>query len=304
MPTPVILDTDIGSDIDDTWALAHLLRSPELDLKLVLVASGDMPFRATVAAKFLQACGRTDIPVGLGVRGVTEAAFRNQEPWIKGYDLTQYPGEVVDDGVARMIQLIRDSPEPVTVIAIAPAMNIAEALRRAPDIASKARFVGMFGSFDRGYGASKTVSAETNVRVDPAAARVTLSAPWIDILITPLDTCGTTILTGELYRRIWSATDDPILRAVIENYCVFAPRVSWLHCDFFAVRSTTLFDCVAVYLAYQESLVEIETIRYRVTNDGYTIRDPSGDLVARVALRWRDEPAFLRHLADRLLGGA
>ena len=32
---PVILDTDIGGDIDDTWALAMLLKSPELDLKLV-----------------------------------------------------------------------------------------------------------------------------------------------------------------------------------------------------------------------------------------------------------------------------
>ncbi len=34
-PIPVILDTDIGADIDDTWALAILLRSSELDLKLV-----------------------------------------------------------------------------------------------------------------------------------------------------------------------------------------------------------------------------------------------------------------------------
>ena len=42
--------------------------------------------------------------------------------------------------------------------------------------------------------------------------------------------------------------NDPLLRAVIESYCVFAPRVSWMECDFFATRSTTLFDCVAVYL--------------------------------------------------------
>lgn len=33
---PVVLDTDLGSDIDDTWALAMLLRSPELDVKLIL----------------------------------------------------------------------------------------------------------------------------------------------------------------------------------------------------------------------------------------------------------------------------
>ena len=47
---PVILDTDIGNDIDDTWALGQLLNSPELDLKLVLTSTGDTEYRARVAA--------------------------------------------------------------------------------------------------------------------------------------------------------------------------------------------------------------------------------------------------------------
>ena len=49
---PVILDTDIGNDIDDTWALGQLLNSPELDLKLVLTSTGDTEYRARVAATF------------------------------------------------------------------------------------------------------------------------------------------------------------------------------------------------------------------------------------------------------------
>ena len=36
MPVPVILDTDIGFDVDDVWALAFMLRCPELDVKLVI----------------------------------------------------------------------------------------------------------------------------------------------------------------------------------------------------------------------------------------------------------------------------
>ena len=63
---PVVLATDIGTDIDDTWALAMLLRSPELDLKLVLTETGDPRYRAAVAAKFLEAAGRSDVPIGLG----------------------------------------------------------------------------------------------------------------------------------------------------------------------------------------------------------------------------------------------
>ena len=54
---PVVFVTDIGTDIDDTWALAMLLRCPELDLKLVLTDSNDTQHRALVAAKFLEARG-------------------------------------------------------------------------------------------------------------------------------------------------------------------------------------------------------------------------------------------------------
>src|SRR3974377_591872 len=48
--TPVLLDTDIGDDIDDTWALALLLKSPELDLKLVVTDFGNTVYRAKIAA--------------------------------------------------------------------------------------------------------------------------------------------------------------------------------------------------------------------------------------------------------------
>ena len=59
---PVILDTDIGDDIDDTWALVLLLKSPELDLKLVVGDQGKPLYRARLIAKLLQVAG-------LGCRG-------------------------------------------------------------------------------------------------------------------------------------------------------------------------------------------------------------------------------------------
>ncbi len=129
-----------------------------------------------------------------------------------------------------------------------------------------------------------------------------MAAPWIDVLLTPLDTCNFAVLDGANYHRIWSATHDPALRALIENYCVFAPRVDWMHCDYFAVRSTVLFDCVAVYLAYAEDYVNTETFRFRITDDGYTVRDNEGPFSARVAMTWKNLPAFHDHLTARLLG--
>ncbi len=66
MPIPVILDTDIGGDIDDTWALALLLRRPALDLRLVVTNTGDTAYRARLAAKLLDVAGRDDVPVAAG----------------------------------------------------------------------------------------------------------------------------------------------------------------------------------------------------------------------------------------------
>jgi inosine-uridine nucleoside N-ribohydrolase len=297
---PVILDTDIGTDIDDSWALAYLLRSPELDLKLVLTETGDTRYRARIAAKLLQRAGRTDVPVGIGLPGTMGEAEKNLDPWVRNYDLNKYPGRVAKDGIGALIDTVMHSPEPVTIIAIGAVPNLAEALTREPRIAARCRFVGMHGSFDVGYGGKGPAVAEANVRGNPAALRSVLAAPWQDILLTPLDTCGCVTLSGNDYARIWGSMNDPLLRAVIENYCVFAPRVSWMECDFFATRSTVLFDCVAVYLATSEHLVEIETVPFRVTEDGFTIREPHG-LRARVALRWKDESAFEKLLAQRLL---
>ena len=150
---PVVLDTDIGTDIDDTWALVQLLRSPELDLKLVLTDTEDTLYRAKIAAKFLEAAGRSDIAVGIGLNQGPMATGRdNQLPWIARYDLKKYPGRVHEDGIKALIDLVMASPEPVTIIAIGAVPNLARALQLEPRIAAKCRFVGMHGSFDKGYG--------------------------------------------------------------------------------------------------------------------------------------------------------
>src|SRR5262245_14824798 len=63
---PVILDTDIGTDLDDVFALALILASPELDLRAVTTVSGDAHTRARLVCRLLQAVGRTEVPVAAG----------------------------------------------------------------------------------------------------------------------------------------------------------------------------------------------------------------------------------------------
>jgi inosine-uridine nucleoside N-ribohydrolase len=299
--TPVVLVTDIGSDIDDSWALALALRSPELDLKLVLTDPSDTQYRAIVAAKFLEDSGHGDVPIGIGDNtGPKGDDSKTLTPWIAGYDTAKYPGKIYQDGIGALIDVVNRSPVPVTIIAIGPMHSLAMALKRAPEIAAKCRLVGMYGSFDVGYGGGAP-SAETNVRVDPGALRAALSAPWRDVLLTPLDTCGSVSLGGDRYHAIWSATADPMLRTLIGSYCIFAPRQTWMKCDYFTTRSTTLFDCVAVYLAYSEDLVDTETITFEITDDGFTRRSSAGPFKARVAIRWKNRDGFEAQLAGRLL---
>jgi purine nucleosidase len=63
----VLLDTDIGDDIDDALALALILRSPEIELQGVTTVFGDTQLRARLAAHLLQVFGREDVPVAIGI---------------------------------------------------------------------------------------------------------------------------------------------------------------------------------------------------------------------------------------------
>jgi inosine-uridine nucleoside N-ribohydrolase len=291
---PVIFDTDIGDDIDDTWALVMLLRSPELDLKLVTTDYGNTVYRAKIVAKLLEKAGRTDVPVGVGIKQNDKEG--GQAPWVSGYDLTKYPGKVHQDGVQAMIDLIMNSPEPITVVCVCPMPNIQAALKREPRIAQKARFIGMHGSLRRGYDGKNEVQAEWNVKADPAACRAGLSAAW-DITITPLDTCGLVRLKGDKYAAIRDS-NDPLVQTLVENYRIWCGKDP-KRAD---KESSILFDTVAVYLAFSQDLLKMETLPVTVTDDGFTRIDEKGRKM-RCAMEWKDLGAYEDFLVRRLLTG-
>ena len=297
--TPVIFDTDIGDDIDDTWALALLLRCPELDVKLIATEMGKGHYRAKLTAKLLEIAGRTDIPIAIG-HGPFEGTG-GQQQWVEQFDLDSYAGTVHDDGVRAMIDVIMQSNQPVTVIAVGPVPSLAEAMRREPSIASRACFVGMHGSVRKGYGGSDKVAAEYNVKADASACQTVFTSPW-EMTITPLDTCGIVNLTGGNFARVRDS-DDPLLEALVENYYIWAENTEWFadRRSQMRERSSTLFDTVAVYLAITDQLCNIETLPIRVTDEGMTIVDPAARKM-HVATNWKDLGAFEDWLVERLTG--
>ncbi|MDH3266559.1 MAG: nucleoside hydrolase [Gammaproteobacteria bacterium] len=295
---PVILDTDIGDDIDDTWALLMLLRMPQFDVKLAVGDFGNAIYRARLLAKLLEVTGRTDVPVGVGV-GRTDNPG-NQSGWLGDYNFRAFPGTLHRDGVQAIIDTIHESPEPVTLLCLGPVPNIAEALKRDPSIADNARIVGMHGSIYTGYDGEATPAAEWNVRVDPQSLQALFAAQW-DITITPLDTCGLVVLDGDNYQRIYNS-NDPWLRALIENYKVWLPNADYMDPATDPTKiSSTLFDTVAVYLAAERDLFEMRDLPLRVTDDGYTIIDEENGRNVHCATGWKDLPAFEKKLTDILL---
>lgn len=288
---PVILETDIGDDIDDTWALGLILKCPELDLKLVVGGCGKAQYRAKLLAKFLQTAGRSDVAVGVGL-DVEPRGGGRQDGWLKDFDLKNYPGKVSQDGVKALIDQIMNSPELTTVIAIGPAGNLAEALKREPRIAQKARLVGMFGSLRLSYDGSKKACAEYNVISDIKACQKVFTAPWKMMIITPLDTCGVVVLDGERYRQIRDSK-DPIASLILQNYR------AWIDSKMTDERSTVLFDTVAVCLAITQDFCNMERIGLRIADNGFMVIDDSTNRVS-CATSWKNVDAYRDFLVTRL----
>jgi inosine-uridine nucleoside N-ribohydrolase len=295
---PVILDTDIGADIDDTWALVMMINSPELDIKMILTETGNTTYRAKIVAKLLEIAGRTDIPIGVGLH--TSDKIDAQGPWVEDYDLGMYSGKVYMDGIDALIEIIMKSEEQITLISIGPVTNIANALEKQPEIAHKARFVGMQGNIRKGYRGLDKIVAECNVVTDPNACQKVFTAPW-DITITPLDTCGLVKLKGENYLKVHNS-HIPIVRALMENYRIWNENYEFgKPSEGYGVASTILYDTVAIYLAFREELLCMEELGIRVTDDGYTLMDENAKKM-NCATTWKDIEAFEVFLIQRLIG--
>jgi len=294
---PVILDTDIGDDIDDTWALVMLLKSPEFDIKMVIGDNHNGIYRAKIIARMLEIADRTDIPIGMAYSKRQDGG--NQSDWVKNYDLKSYPGKIYEDGVGALIDIIKKSDEKITVIAIGPVPNLAEALRREPSIAENVSFVGMHGSVYLGYDGSEKISAEYNVKIDVKACQKVFTAPW-DMVITPLDTCGLVHLRGDKYAKVRNS-NDPLAKALIENYRLWLVKSEDEPVGTVEKASSTLFDTVAIYLAFSDELCEMKTLPIVVDDKGYT-RIKEGAKEMKVATKWKDMGKFEDLLVERIVG--
>lgn len=307
MAIPVILDTDIGHDVDDVWALVFLLCCPELDVKLITTTTGDTVYRAQLVAKILTLMDRVDVPIGIGIP--LDENPHTHAAWLGDYDLKDYEGRVFRDGVGAICETIRETADEVALICIGPLPNIAAALAREPEITNNAKFVGMHGSIRRGYLGAPKPMREFNVKQHALACRAVFEAPW-EKVITPLDTCGDIILDGERFatvRDLAERSDEhhPARIAFDNHIAWFAAVQEWpiLKEMDQLKQSSILYDLVAIYLGFTEELLQMETLPIVITPDGKTLVDEENGNPVRCATEWHNKDAFLDLVVERLCGG-
>lgn len=291
----VILDTDIGGDIDDTWALGMLLNTEELDLKMVSVVSHDVEYKAKIVCRFLEKAGREDIPVALGISTSDEIGC--QSDWVKDYSLSQYPGTVFDNAVDQIAEIVRNSDRITTVICIGTFTNMAAFAEKYPDLIRKIKIVTMAGSVYKDIEGKNNPIPECNVYYDIPAAKKVFSLGW-DILMAPVDVCATARLFDDHYAAVLSS-GKIIPTMIIEQYKNWTrvhPELGGNPEKF----SSILWDTVAVYLVNKRGYLDLKNIPIVVDDKGYTRVDQKKGKNVFAAIAWKDLPGFQNYLTKVL----
>jgi len=252
--TPVLLDTDIGSDIDDAFALALIVNSPELDLLGVTTVSGDTQARARLAAKMLWEAGGAwrKVPVYAGQPGTPQSM--EQTRWAK--DFTS-PALHLSGAVEFLKTEINRRPGAITLITIGELTNAAALLKSDPSVAKKIKLIAMMGgSVERGYGPDSKPEAEWNIKSNAAAAQ-TVFTSGVPLLVAPLDVTGMLQLDAAARRRVFTHL-TPLTNALTLLYHLWGSE------------TPTLFDPMAVAMLIKPGICETQKRAIEVDAKGFT----------------------------------
>jgi inosine-uridine nucleoside N-ribohydrolase len=269
----VILDTDIGDDIDDAFALGLLLSSPQVDLLGVTTAYGDTHLRARLVKRYLCQVGECNVPVSAGPETKTKSPF-TQARWAE-----RYPDKAWPDAISFILDAIRRYPDQITLISIAPFSNVGALIDRDPATFRRLkRVVIMGGSIRRGYGdlgylPNHGPDPEYNILMDIPSAKKLFNS-GVSLYVMPLD--STQLKLDEVKRNILFSQGTRLTDTLTLLYHQWT--ASTLN------PTPTLFDAMAAAYALNPSLCPTQPMHIVVDDKGYT-RVQSGAPNAQVCLQ-------------------
>jgi purine nucleosidase len=284
---PVVIDTDVGADVGDAFALALAVASPEIEVVGVTTVGRGAelpdPFvqhvdrtrdedRAWLVCRFLTLAGRKDVPVAAGADPQPESPLGWQIQYRRHpaaiYNRTLKP---VKESAAELVaRLAKEKDGELVVVCLGPLTNVARALKDHPDAARKIkRLVVTGGSISAGYDGKPKAEPEWNIKSDISAARAVF-ASGLPITLVPLDATATLKLEKADRDRVWGAR-TPLTWQVQNLY------------ELWDRETPVLFDPAAVLAAFDERPFTWKDLRLEVDADGFT-RSTDGRPNARVAL--------------------
>jgi inosine-uridine nucleoside N-ribohydrolase len=291
-PQKVIVDMDIGDDIDDAFALGLLLQSPEIEIVGITTAWGDTVLRAQLLERMLRETGHSRIPVAQGIR-----TTGNPQPFTQARyaQRGQLPAKI--DAVDFMLDQIKRQPGEITLLALGPLTNIGAAIQRDAATFGKLKQVAMMGGSVRSgyrksqYVPSRPADKEYNIVSDISGAQK-LFTSGVPIVMMPVD--STQIRLDEVERNALlghgSAVTDQLALLYHQWINAYQPWSS---------NMPSLFDVVPVAWMIDPSVCPTTPLRIVVDNEGYT-REQPGKPNANVCLA-SDQQRFFNIFMPRLL---
>lgn len=285
LPEKIIIDTDIGDDIDDAFAVALALRSPELQILGISSTFGDTVTRAKLLDRFLVEDGHPEIPVAVGLPGSTKNPFTQ-----RGYAEASQIQRIHPQAVDFILDKIRRYPRQITLVAIGPLTNIGAVIDRDPQTFRKLRrVVLMGGSIARRYGdlensKPRGPQPEWNIVNDIPAAKK-LFASGVPIYMMPLD--STQLKLDAANRTILFQMKTPLTDALNRLYRQWGQE------------TPTLFDVMTIAYILDPTLCPVTPMRIRIDGQGFT-RVDSGAPNASVCLNSNSD-SFSRFYMRRML---
>jgi purine nucleosidase len=271
----VLLDTDIGTDIDDAWALGFVVSHPGFEPLGITVTDGDTAARARLAAKLLHVAGHGRLPVAVGrATRVPPGRVDRQLEWAEDFTARRPVEEPAADFIVRTV---RSLPGQVTLIAVGPLQNVADALRREPRLPTLVRRLVLMSGCLEGFPGQQGPIPEWNVAQAIADAQLVYGAGF-PLTIVPLDATMLVQLREDERERL-RRRGSPLTDALESLYRL------WLASP---TSRMTLHDQLAVAEAARPGgyFEETRTLSLRVDDAGLTRVDPAGRPVT-VCLRPR-----------------
>lgn len=325
----MILDTDIGTDVDDAMALSLALALPALELVGVTTVHADAGLRARIARRLLELAGRRDIPVVPGASMPLQMPLPPNFTWmprLRGHEGVGLlaPAELVpsenrdecaDDAARFIIAQAAARPGELTVVAVGALTNLARAIQREPRLADWLDSIVVMGGTVFAERFPFPPMLETNLNADPLAARIVF-ASGVPLTIVPMEVTTQVYLTPEQRAAIrgWGRPLSDALVALMEQMFEGLATLSTeagLSDDFYQGR-TFMHDPLAVYTAAASELVTLrrmhvalEVIDQVVRTMPYPARAPNcrvcvGVDAARFVQLWLERIAALSAAAAEL----